>query len=308
MGKAQAAGSVSKADMISMMNSWRSNYWSNALVEDSSLDACAQWTAEEMAGINANNHLKYLGYSETSARCSGFGFGGGSTVFVTENWAKDYSMTLDLLASYWDDYDHMLPATSEQYCFVGVGIAEASNGSVYYVLQAGAIPDQGCSATSVTSQASSVDYTADSSNYVNPIITSTPNYDGAIYHEVLSGQTLYYIAVSYGVTIDEIKTLNALTSNNIYPGNVLKIKLEPTATVTPTRTVTVPLPTRTQSQATMTPTPQATSTITPTPTPTKVNIFKAIDRQWFGFGLLILSAAGFFVVFYFFFLKQLLKK
>jgi len=47
--KVQASGSVTGADMIAMMNSWRASYWSNSLIEIQALDSCAQATAEEMA-------------------------------------------------------------------------------------------------------------------------------------------------------------------------------------------------------------------------------------------------------------------
>lgn len=310
--QAKAAGSVTGADMIALINGWRASYWDNALIEDSTLDRCAQWTAEEMASINAGNHLVYLGsgYTSASDRCANFGFGGGNTVFVTENWAKHYNMDIDTLAGYWSDADHMLPATSQQYRFVGVGIATASDGATYYVLQAGAISGEkaGTTSGSTTTANTSTDATQDTSNYVSPIITSTPNIDGDIYHVVQYGQALYDIATYYGVGYEQIKTLNSLTSDTIYVDQSLLIRLAPTVTITPTRTITVMMPTRTQTMTPVPTTPRPTHTITPTPSPTRgVNLPK-IDRQWVGLGLLILSAMGFFVVFYFLFLRPATKK
>jgi LysM repeat protein len=43
-------------------------------------------------------------------------------------------------------------------------------------------------------------------------------------HEVLLGQSLWQIAIAYDVEIDEIKRLNNLVDNDIYPGNKLLIK------------------------------------------------------------------------------------
>lgn len=309
-GKAQAQGSVTGADMISLMNSWRSGYWSNALIEDATLDSCAQWTAEEMAGMGASGHLTYYGYTAASVRCAGFGFGGGSTVFVTENWAMDTAMTIDMLAGYWADSAHMLPATEKQYRYIGVGIASNSQGRTYYVLQAGAISGDSGSGTTVSSGSSSTDVpdgsTPVTNNYVVAIPTSTPDLDGNISHIVKSGESLYTIATNYGVTIDQIKTLNALTTNDIYVGDLLKISLKPTPTITPTRTSTVMMPTRTPTVFVST-TPRPTWTATPTPIPTKVSVFQKIDRQYLGFGLLVLSAVGFFVVIFFFFIRPKFK-
>ena len=308
--KAKAAGSVTGADMIALINGWRASYWDNALIEEAYLDSCAQWTAEEMASINAGNHLAFLGYTSASDRCANFGFGSGNTVFVTENWAKHYNMDIDTLASYWSDADHMLPATSQQYKYVGVGIATASDGATYYVLQAGAISGEksGTAAGSTTSSNTTSDATEDTSNYISPIITSTPNIDGDIYHVVQYGQALYDIATYYGVGYEQIKTLNALTSDTIYVGQSLLVRLAPTVTITPTRTITVMMPTRTQTMTPVPTTPRPTHTITPTPTTTRGINLPKIDRQWLGLGLLIISAIGFFVVFYFQFIRPIWKK
>src|SRR5574341_23743 len=54
---------------------------------------------------------------------------------------------------------------------------------------------------------------------------STPAPDGSIVHIVRPGETLTGIAQTYGVTIDEIKRLNNLTSDVIFVGQKLVIKL-----------------------------------------------------------------------------------
>jgi len=295
--------------MISLMNSWRAGYWSNYLIEDAALDSCAQATAEEMNRIGAGDHLANIGYASASSRCAQYGFGGGSTVFVTENWAMHTNMTIDTLASYWSDYWHMLPATDQQYCYVGVGISGS-----YYVLQAGAISgDTSCSASSNYSSNSGtttdteVEATVDTSNYVAPVITSTPDYDGNIYHVVQNGQTLYTIATFYNVGFETIKELNSLTSNDIYVGDKLLISKKPTPTITLTRTATVMIPTRTPTQTAVPTTPRPTRTVTPTPNPDGSSAIK-MDRPTMGFGLLVVSAAGFFVVLFFMFLKPIFKK
>ncbi len=312
IGNAHAAGSVSKGDMIALMNSWRSGYWSNALIEDASLDSCAQWTAEEMARNQYMNHLKNLGYSSVSSRCSQYGFGGGKTVFVTENWAAHPNMTIDILAGYWSDADHMIPATWEQYRYVGVGIATDERGYTYYILHAGAISGEAMPAANPTSSGGStnsqVAATQDTSNIVQPVLTATPNEDGATFHIVEYGQALFTIATWYGVTVEEIKSLNTLTSDAIYVGQKLLIRAKPTVTITPTRTATVPQPTRTLTSTQVPPTARATVTATPTPKPSVGRLVKEIDRQYLGFGILVISAVGFLIVFYSSFLKPKIKK
>ncbi len=114
-----------------------------------------------------------------------------------------------------------------------------------------------------TSHSKAYDQTP-ASTYVSPVITSTPSADGAIIHVVQYGQTLYSIAEAYGVTIDQIKALNNLTSNDIYVGNKLIIRLGNTATATglPTNTPTrTPRPTHTATRIPSTRTPTRTPTV-----------------------------------------------
>jgi LysM repeat protein len=298
LANVQAQGSVTGADMIALMNSWRSGYWSNALIESAALDQCAQATADEMNRIGAGGHLVAYGYPAASVRCADYGFSGR----VTENWAADSRMSIDLLSSYWADYSHMLPATDQQYTYVGVGIS-----GNYYVLQAGSGTSSGAAVTSSTTSSSDPTSTPDTGNYIPPIITSTPDLDGDIYHVVENGQTLFSIATYYGVGYETIKLLNPGLGDTLYVGTKLLISKKPTPTITPTRTATVMMPTRTPTQVVST-TPSPTHTITPTPTPTKTSIFQKVDRQYLGFGLLVLSAVGLFVVLFFFFIRPRFKK
>ena len=50
---------------------------------------------------------------------------------------------------------------------------------------------------------------------------NTPSYS---YHKVRSGENLTSIALRYGTTVDQIKKINGLTSNNIVVGQRLKVK------------------------------------------------------------------------------------
>ena len=57
-----------------------------------------------------------------------------------------------------------------------------------------------------------------------PVEVVTPNADGEVVHEVKAGQTLWQIAISYETKIDELKRLNNLYDNSIYPGERLLIR------------------------------------------------------------------------------------
>jgi peptidoglycan LD-endopeptidase LytH len=57
----------------------------------------------------------------------------------------------------------------------------------------------------------------------NPAAAPGQSSTEAIVHKVQPGDTLYRIALKYGTTVTQIKTLNNLTSDSIYVGQLLKI-------------------------------------------------------------------------------------
>jgi LysM repeat protein len=105
---------------------------------------------------------------------------------------------------------------------------------------------------------------------VSPLVTATPNPDGSVVHEVQPGQALWSIAIAYGVTLQEIYSLNGLSEGAVIrPGDQLVIVAAlpsptPTQTVTPTRTLP-PTPTRRPTQTPAPPTLTPTITWTPAP-------------------------------------------
>jgi LysM repeat protein len=95
------------------------------------------------------------------------------------------------------------------------------------------------------------------------VIVNTPAEDGSIKYIVQPGETLWDIATAYRVSVDDIKKINRLANNFIYPGDTLIIKKAvATATAGPTETST-PI-------ATFTPFIFWTVTPSPTALPTPV--------------------------------------
>ncbi len=134
------------------------------------------------------------------------------------------------------------------------------------------------------------------------IPVSTPMEDGAIVHIVADGENLAGIAEAYGISMDEIRGLNGMapTSNLIFPGQRLIIRLAPTVTITPTITPVTPRPTRTPTPVLPTRTPAPTSTPAPTltPTPTTNPVVAAASgfvssyRRPLLIGMIVLCAVG----------------
>ena len=301
-GTAQAA-TVSPGELINLVNGLRAANGLPALIEDAILDGTAYATAQAMA---ANGVCAHIGGARERIRAAGFG--GGAVVFATENMACAVSATISDIQSWWSDSLHMMPMNEARYTHVGAGAYTASNGTTYYVLHAAYVGDGGSASLPGSTGGSAGQGQNPAEPLVEPVVTSTPQADGTIVHTVQYGQALDTIATWYGVTIAEIKALNHMTSNTIYVGDNLIIKIAPTATITPTRTLTPRPPTRTPS---MTPTLTKTvmvSTPTPTRAPGLLDTLPKIDRQWLGFGLLLVSAAGLLLVLYFLFIRPRFKK
>jgi hypothetical protein len=99
------------------------------------------------------------------------------------------------------------------------------------------------------------------------VSVSTPDANGKVIHEVQSGQSLWQIAITYGVKIDQIRSLNQLaTAYVINPGDTLLIKTVDTPTPEPPTAVPTAVeapPTAAAAPATNTVEPTLTSTPTP---------------------------------------------
>ncbi|PWH16872.1 MAG: hypothetical protein DDG60_03440 [Anaerolineae bacterium] len=235
-GKPQPAwaNQVSAYDLIAAMNTLRVAYGNPPLIEDPIINAVAQYTAQVMAEQQMSWHI-----GNVRGRLAAAGYGGGATVWATENFAVGLSMTIDQIMAAWADPDHMRPAVEAAYCHVGAGVATAANGRTYYVLQAAYISGQACGSytpgTGGTPGSSGSGATS-ASQYIVPVQLATPDAEGNIYHIVQSGQTFWAIAIAYQVTIADLERWNNLSRDiPLRPGQKLYIPSKnSTAYATPT--------------------------------------------------------------------------
>lgn len=201
---------VSAYDLIAAMNVLRMSYGNAPLIEDPIVNAVAQTTAEIMAAGQLSWHI-----GDVKGRLAGAGYGGGKTVFATENFAiASESATIDEIMLMWADFDHMRPATQPYYCHVGAGTATASNGMTYFILQAAYISGEACASqgpigTLMPGQ------TPVSYGIITPVEVAEADKDGNFLHIVKSGQSFWSIAVAYGVRIKDILRWNHLPENYI---------------------------------------------------------------------------------------------
>jgi LysM repeat protein/uncharacterized protein YkwD len=199
--------------------------------------------------------------------------------FRSENWVAGPDLTVQGAIEFWKgDEPHLNTMLSPNRSDIGAGVAtsidEWGQTVTYYVLEtalqtsSGQMPyDAGPTLTAMAmvqgtavGDATRVAGSLQVPQYIVPVVLATARPDGDVIHIVKNGQSLWSIAVAYGVKIEQIRQLNNLPSTDIYTGEkllVLKGATQPVPTATATGT---PL------ARVMTQTPLQSKTATPQPT------------------------------------------
>jgi len=207
--RAAPSNQVSAYELIIAMNTLRVSNGLPALIEDPIVNAVAQSTAQIMAANNMSWHI-----GDVRGRLAGAGYGAGGTVWATENFAVGGGGTgIDQIMATWADPDHMRPAVEPAYCNVGAGVATASNGRTYYILQAAYVSGRECGSSSPSSGGTPGSGTVPNpvAQLIIPVQIATPDADGAVFHVVQSGQSFWSIAIAYQITINDLETWNNLS-------------------------------------------------------------------------------------------------
>jgi uncharacterized protein YkwD len=150
----------------------------------------------------------------------------------------------------------------------GAGMSVA-NGVTYYVLDVGAESGSPIATSTPDVPGQFVVSTAGARGTEAVIvIVSTPLSNGEVFHTIQKNEALWSIALAYGLTVDELKSLNGLVTDQIFEGQTLLVQPAATETPPPTEppagTATLGIPT---STATAPVPPTVTHTATPVPVP-----------------------------------------
>lgn len=298
----EAVYSQSANDLINEVNALRTSYGLAPYTVDAALMAAAQQHSEYQASVHQTTHERADG-SGTPARsenvCGGIGV--NASYCVNSMWTDDL---------------HRYTMIGFADGTVGAGYAQ-SEGNHYYTLM---VNSSGADSGLVKQETVS--------EYQQPIdpdaallqpgefYTATPMPDGSIYHTVRTNETLWSIALSYGVSIAEIQALNGMAEDDTsvsigqrilihYVGNTVEPTFTPT--ITPLPATNTPKPT---STPTNTPIPLPTLTPTPTNTPTPepliphIRYFDTPDAKKLGLVLVIGCGVGLLATLYFGFVRK----
>jgi len=287
-------------DLIAAVNDLRVSRGLPAYSTNSIVMGTAQGQANYMASIGhwsdygpggslVGQRLLAAGYPLAGdiSGCSSSSFPCG---IVSQNVIQGTSsMTAQAAVNAWmGDSEHQIALLSSNLFDIGAGVAN-SGGDVYYAIVCAASTGGG-QRQSYTPSANG--NPASQNQTIALAIVSTPDQAGNIYHIVQPGQALWQIAIAYKVKINDIKTLNGLTSDIIYPDQKLLIARIGTPTpVPPTAKPTLDLSTFTPLPTLEIITPTVTGTATAIPAAPVQNRNGAIIVG--GIILVALLAAGF---------------
>ena len=260
--------------VIDAVNSLRISNGLAPYSTSSILMGTAQGQADYMASTGGAGHTGPGGSTVTQRLLeAGYPLAGDLSLggFRSENVIGSPGMTAEGAVAAWQgDSVHLHTMLSSDLTEIGAGVSE-TDGVYYYVIDC-ARPTGSGAPQAYTPGAESA-YGAGMNEIIMPVSQSTPNEKGEIIHEVKSGQSLWQIAIAYGVKIDQIRGLNQLaTAYLINPGDTLLIKTVETPTPQPPTAIpTTPAALPTVSTSTQNPTEPPTATPTPTPAPPLAN-------------------------------------
>jgi uncharacterized protein YkwD len=258
---------LTPADVMSAVNNLRLSNGLNALAAHPVLMEVAAEQANALAATEgAIGHERPCGIALGQyLLMKGFPLWGDLSLdgYRSENWVA--AGTIEEVMTFWSgDAEHLNTMMSPNRSHIGAAVAFSDQ---YYVVLETAFQTPtsqhqstaydmltGIPATQAACMgAVTLNSDGSISQYSIPVAVSTARLDGDVVHEVKYGQTLWSLAIEYGITIEQIKRYNNLTTDAIAPGWKLLIQ----------KSATQPAP-ASPASATL----QSTPSSHPFPTPT----------------------------------------
>ena len=224
-------------DLINAVNTLRASYGLAPYTISPILMAAAQSHADYMAATETVSHTGLGGSSVTERLlAAGYPLAGDLSLggFRSENITSgnESKSAQDAVNGWTGDAPHLTTMISPALTAIGAGVS-INNGRVYYVIDCALPTTDGLPQPAAATVVANVPTAAPGGGVIMPVVLSTPNDDGDVIHEVKAGQSLWQIAISYETKIEDIKRLNNLFTNDIYPGEKLLIRNGQTASASP---------------------------------------------------------------------------
>lgn len=251
--------SQSASEIIARINAYRAQNGLYSFTINQNLMQSAQVQSDYQASIQSVTHTG-SGGTNPKDRAYAAGYGGGSTIWVSEIIYGGTQATVDSAMSWWKGSSvHNNAMLSSQSLEIGAGVA-SSGGSTYFTVVMGLV--SGSASGETGGEIPAIPN--------NPVLVAEPGEDGSIIHTVQAGQTLWTIAAVYDVPLDQLLELNEITKDTLLqPGQEIIIQppresyqtATPTveSTLTPSATKPIPAPS-TKTEVSLTSSPSSKST------------------------------------------------
>ena len=270
--------------LIAAVNALRTSYGLPAYSVNATLMATAQQHAEFMS-VNGVSHTGYGGTRPFQRVLNaGYPLAGDLSLggMMSENITAGSNKSVqDAVAEWQGDAPHMNTMLSSNLQEIGAGVALVGD-YVYYVIDcarptgAGSIVYTPAPTLPGGTPGEIIAAIPVGPALVSTIFPATPLTDGNLYHIVKPGETLWLIAITYGVKVLEIRQMNGMSETDaIYPSERLLIR-KSSGTLTPAPETASPLP---EDSATPTTFAPSTATATPSATPTTPPAQSAAPRE-----------------------------
>ncbi|MBN1536318.1 MAG: LysM peptidoglycan-binding domain-containing protein [Anaerolineales bacterium] len=242
-----SAQGITGYDLVDAVNALRSSLGLEPYQIDGDIMAYAQEHSDYQAANQNSTHLHRDGLLPQS-------HGLQENVAVLDKAVASVNI---VVYEIWVDWGHRHIMTDYSSGWIGGGVAQSKDGQYYFTINI----RPGEETISNTPSSGTVIAQQDTPIPISPLVTSQPREDGAIIHKVGYGQSLWSIAIAYGVKINDIRRLNNIAddSTSIYPNQELLIGYASTSTPEPTETPSINIQTPTESPAQL----SATSTKMP---------------------------------------------
>ena len=270
----------SPADLIKAVNDLRLVNGLPVLASHPALMQVAQWEADAILA-GAPGHTRPPGLTLGQWMISyGYPLGGSIAQdgYRSENWVGGRGMTVDeAIISWLGDAPHTNTMLSTFRSDIGAGVAvgqdDQGNPVYIYVIETAlqtsdgqqqyealayltALPETQIATYGDATQAAAVLLVP---QFMIPVSLATARPDGDVIHEVKYGQTLWSIAIEYGVKIEDIRRLNNFTDDEVFPNQNLLIQKAATQPVHSATAIASPTP----AETAFLPSPTASQTPTP---------------------------------------------
>ena len=212
-------------ELIDAVNSLRAKNGLPAYSINSILMSVAQSHSDYQASIGSVTHYGPGGTRPYErALAAGYPVAGDLSLggFYSENIMGGSGYTAQEVVNAWmGDAPHQNTMLSANLTEIGAGVS-CSGSFCYFTIDAS------------TPSGATVSYTPSSGGTTGGaesavptrgvVFPNTPAADGSVSHIIQPGEVLWEISQAYNVSVDEIKRLNKLANDLIYPGNTLIIK------------------------------------------------------------------------------------